>query len=41
VTFYAPSYEIELGPMQEFVDENHPIHASIEDTIMESIVNIM
>ncbi|WJX27915.1 hypothetical protein P8452_16691 [Trifolium repens] len=24
VTFYAPSYEIELGPMQEFVDENHP-----------------
>jgi hypothetical protein len=34
-------YEIELGPMQEFVDENHPIHASIEDTIMESIVNIM
>jgi hypothetical protein len=41
VTFYAPSYEIELGPMQEFVDENHPIHASIEDTIMESIINIM
>ncbi|CAL0334940.1 unnamed protein product [Lupinus luteus] len=24
VTFYAPSYEVELGPMQEFVDENHP-----------------
>ncbi|XP_042050525.1 protein SRG1-like [Salvia splendens] len=24
VTFYAPSYDIELGPMQEFVDENNP-----------------
>ncbi|RVW55621.1 Protein SRG1 [Vitis vinifera] len=24
VTFYAPSYEIELGPMPEFLDENNP-----------------
>ncbi|XP_060197843.1 protein SRG1 [Lycium barbarum] len=24
VTFYAPSYEIELGPLQELVDENNP-----------------
>ncbi|MED6160370.1 hypothetical protein PIB30_050880 [Stylosanthes scabra] len=24
VTFYAPSYEVELGPMPEFIDENHP-----------------
>ncbi|ONI28331.1 hypothetical protein PRUPE_1G138800 [Prunus persica] len=24
VTFYAPSYEIELGPMEELVDENNP-----------------
>ncbi|OAY55973.1 protein SRG1 [Manihot esculenta] len=24
VTFYAPSYEIELGPMPELVDENNP-----------------
>ena len=24
VTFYAPSYEIELGPMPEFVDESNP-----------------
>lgn len=24
VTFYAPSYDIELGPLAEFVDENHP-----------------
>lgn len=24
VTFYAPSYEVELGPMPDFVDENHP-----------------
>ncbi|KAL1548481.1 Protein LATERAL BRANCHING OXIDOREDUCTASE 1 [Salvia divinorum] len=24
VTFYAPSYDIELGPMQEFVDEKNP-----------------
>ncbi|KAL4321263.1 protein SRG1-like [Arachis ipaensis] len=24
VTFYAPSYEVELGPMPEFVDANHP-----------------
>ncbi|KAG9443738.1 hypothetical protein H6P81_015078 [Aristolochia fimbriata] len=24
VTFYAPSYEIELGPLPEFVDKNHP-----------------
>ncbi|KAK7289954.1 hypothetical protein RIF29_04019 [Crotalaria pallida] len=24
VTFYAPSYEVELGPLHEFVDENHP-----------------
>lgn len=24
VTFYAPSYEIEVGPMDEFVDEKHP-----------------
>jgi len=24
VTFYAPSYEIEIGPMEEFVDENNP-----------------
>ncbi|XP_020232550.1 protein SRG1 [Cajanus cajan] len=24
VTFFAPSYDVELGPMQEFVDENHP-----------------
>nr|AFK35067.1 unknown [Lotus japonicus] len=23
-TFYAPSYEVALGPMQEFFDENHP-----------------
>ncbi|KAK4283532.1 hypothetical protein QN277_000473 [Acacia crassicarpa] len=25
VTFYAPSYEVEIGPMPEFVDENNPI----------------
>ncbi|KAL4592908.1 hypothetical protein LXL04_005915 [Taraxacum kok-saghyz] len=25
VTFYAPSYEIEIGPMSEMVDENNPI----------------
>lgn len=24
VTFYAPSYEIELGPLPELVDENRP-----------------
>ncbi|KAG2398466.1 hypothetical protein LR48_Vigan468s006500 [Vigna angularis] len=24
VTFFAPSYEVELGPMPEFVDEKHP-----------------
>ncbi|XP_025886478.1 protein LATERAL BRANCHING OXIDOREDUCTASE 1 isoform X2 [Solanum lycopersicum] len=24
VTFYAPSYEIELGPLEELVDENNP-----------------
>ncbi|KAL6190998.1 hypothetical protein ACLB2K_037391 [Fragaria x ananassa] len=24
VTFYAPSYEVELGPVQELVDENTP-----------------
>lgn len=24
VTFYAPSYEIELAPMPEFLDENNP-----------------
>ncbi|XP_058077146.1 protein SRG1 [Magnolia sinica] len=24
VTFYAPSYEIELGPLPEFIDENRP-----------------
>ncbi|XP_010259688.1 PREDICTED: protein SRG1-like [Nelumbo nucifera] len=24
VTFYAPSYEIELGPLPELVDDNHP-----------------
>ncbi|XP_054787111.1 protein SRG1 [Prosopis cineraria] len=24
VTFYAPGYEVELGPMPEFVDENKP-----------------
>lgn len=24
VTFYAPSYEVDLGPMLEFVDEKHP-----------------
>ena len=24
VTFYAPSYEIELGPMPELVDEKNP-----------------
>ncbi|KAL9274562.1 LATERAL BRANCHING OXIDOREDUCTASE 1-like protein [Drosera capensis] len=24
VTFYAPSFEVELGPMTEFVDENNP-----------------
>ncbi|KAB1214025.1 Protein SRG1 [Morella rubra] len=24
VTFYAPSYELELGPMPELVDENNP-----------------
>jgi len=24
VTFYAPSYEIELGPIPELVDENNP-----------------
>jgi len=24
VTFYAPSYEVELGPMLELVNENHP-----------------
>ena len=24
VTFYAPSYDVELGPMPEFVDENNP-----------------
>ncbi|XP_073139049.1 protein LATERAL BRANCHING OXIDOREDUCTASE 1-like [Henckelia pumila] len=24
VTFYAPSYEIELGPMQELVDDSNP-----------------
>nr|XP_043613959.1 protein SRG1 [Erigeron canadensis] len=24
VTFYAPSYEIEIGPLQEMVDENNP-----------------
>ncbi|KAL5996035.1 hypothetical protein ACLOJK_026108 [Asimina triloba] len=24
VTFYAPSYEVELAPLPEFVDENHP-----------------
>ncbi|KAJ1407624.1 Oxoglutarate/iron-dependent dioxygenase [Sesbania bispinosa] len=24
VTFFAPSYEVELGPMPEFVDENNP-----------------
>ncbi|OWM74096.1 protein SRG1 isoform X2 [Punica granatum] len=24
VTFYAPSYEVELGPMAELVDENNP-----------------
>ncbi|XP_071705378.1 protein LATERAL BRANCHING OXIDOREDUCTASE 1 [Rutidosis leptorrhynchoides] len=24
VTFYAPSYEIEIGPMEEMVDENNP-----------------
>ncbi|GLU08361.1 hypothetical protein SLE2022_252790 [Rubroshorea leprosula] len=24
VTFYAPSYEVELGPMPEMVDENNP-----------------
>lgn len=23
VTFYAPSYEMEIGPMQELVDENN------------------
>ncbi|KAK1436012.1 hypothetical protein QVD17_01787 [Tagetes erecta] len=25
VTFYAPSYEVEIGPMQELVDENNPV----------------
>ncbi|XP_021721654.1 protein SRG1-like [Chenopodium quinoa] len=25
VTFYAPSYEVELGPMPEFVDESNPV----------------
>ncbi|KAL2923855.1 Protein SRG1 [Bienertia sinuspersici] len=25
VTFYAPSYEVELGPMPEFVNESNPI----------------
>lgn len=24
VTFYAPSYEVELGPMPELMDENNP-----------------
>lgn len=24
VTFYAPSYDIELGPLQEFVDDKNP-----------------
>ncbi|KAJ7955068.1 2-oxoglutarate (2OG) and Fe(II)-dependent oxygenase superfamily protein [Quillaja saponaria] len=24
VTFYAPSYDVEIGPMQELVDENNP-----------------
>ncbi|GAB2278224.1 hypothetical protein Dimus_012920 [Dionaea muscipula] len=24
VTFYAPSFEVELGPMAEFIDENNP-----------------
>lgn len=24
VTFYAPSYEVELGPVQELVDEDTP-----------------
>ncbi|KAK1291350.1 Protein SRG1 [Acorus calamus] len=24
VTFYAPSYDVELGPLPEFVDENRP-----------------
>ncbi|XP_047332918.1 protein SRG1-like [Impatiens glandulifera] len=24
VTFYAPSYDIELGPMKEFINENNP-----------------
>lgn len=24
VTFYAPSYEIELGPMQELMDDTNP-----------------
>ena len=26
VTFFAPSYEVELGPMPEFVDENQNKH---------------
>ncbi|KAH9608428.1 hypothetical protein KSS87_013204 [Heliosperma pusillum] len=25
VTFYAPSYQVELGPMSEFVNQNNPI----------------
>lgn len=25
VTFYAPSYEVELGPMPEFIDESNPV----------------
>lgn len=24
VTFYAPSYEVEIGPMKEMVDESNP-----------------
>lgn len=24
VTFYAPSYEVDLGPMAELVDDNNP-----------------